>query len=45
MGDMFQKKMNSLSDMPSVFGIPDDILISGIHELGRNQDVTSDRVL
>ena len=37
--------MNCLSGMPNVFGIADDILIAGFHDLGRDHDATIDKVL
>ena len=39
--DMFQKKTDQLfNGVPNVFGIADDILISGFDELGRDHDET-----
>ena len=43
---MFQKKLDGLlSGMPNVFTIADDILTAGFDELGRDHDVTLDKVL
>ena len=45
-GNMFQRKIDELfNDLPSVFGITDDILITGFDELGRDHDETEDKVL
>ena len=44
--DMFQRKMDKLfHELPNVFGIANDILISGFNEQGRDYDETVDKVL
>ena len=44
--DMFQKKKDEFfSDMSNVFSIADYILTAGFKELGRDHDVTLDKVL
>ena len=43
-GDMFQKIDKLFSNMPNVFGIADDILISGFDGQGKDHDETLDKV-
>ena len=45
MDDMFQKIDELLKGMPNVFGLADDILITGFDELGRDYNATLDKVL
>ena len=43
---MFQKNIYELlNEMPNVFSIADDILITGSHELGKDHGATLDKVL
>ena len=45
-GNMFQHKMDKIfSDMPSVFGITDDILVIGYNEDGADHDTAVHKVL
>ena len=45
-GDMFQMNIDEIfTDMPSVFGIADDILVAGYEADGRDHDKTVQRVL
>ena len=44
--DMFQKKIDKLFRcMPDVYGIADDILITGFDEQGKDHDITFNKVL
>ena len=46
MGDMFQHKIDEIfSDMPSIFGIMDDILAIGYDEDGADCDAILHKVL
>ena len=43
---MLQRKIDKLlHELPSVFGIPDDILIAGFDNFGRDHDKIVDKVL
>ena len=45
-GDMFQRKIDEIfNDMPNIFGIVDDILVTGYEADGRDHDETVQRVL
>ena len=45
-GEMFQRKIDEIfKDIPSVFGIVDDILVAGYEADGRDHDKTVQRVL
>ena len=45
-GNMFQRKIDELfQTLLNVFGIADDILIAGFNDLGKDHDVTSEKVL
>ena len=45
-GDMFQHKIDEIfSDMPTIFGITDDILVTGYNEDGVDHDAAVHKVL